>query len=189
MTNSDDLLEKYSNVFDPDGNSPIKRVVAKIHVPENTKPLYFRARPLPYALKNKVDVEIDRLLAEKIIEPVEISEWAAPVVSILKKDETIRLCGDYKVTVNKVVSVDTYPIPRIDYLHSNLSHGILFTRLDMRHAYEQLHLNRESRKFVTINTHRGLFTYTRMPYGVSFAPSFFQRVIDAMFSKRFVLLG
>ena len=66
------------------------------------KTLYFRARPLPYALKNKVDVEIDSLLTDKLIEPVEISEWAAPVVPILKKDETIRLCGDYKVTVNKV---------------------------------------------------------------------------------------
>ena len=136
---------------------------------------------MPYALKNKVDVEIDRLLADKIIEPVEIREWAAPVVPILKKDETIRLCGDYKVTVNKFASVDPYPIPRIDDLYAKLSNGKLFTRLDMRHAYEQLHLDRESRKFVTINTHRGLFTYTRMPYGVSSAPSIFQRVIDAMF--------
>ena len=55
------------------------------------------------------------------------------------------------------------------------------TRLDMRHAYEQLHLDRESRKFVTINIHRGLFTNTCMPYGVSSARSIFQRVIDAMF--------
>ena len=117
----------------------------------------------------------------KIIEPVVISEWVDPVVPILKKDETIRLCGDYKVTVNKVTSVDTYPIPRIDDLYAKLSNGKLFTRLDMKHAYEQLHLDRESRKFVTINTHRGLFTYTRMPYGVSSEPSIFQRVIDAIF--------
>ena len=93
---------KYGNVFDPDGSSPIKGVVTNIHVPKNKKTLYFRARPLPYALKNKVDVEIDRLLTDTLIEPVEISEWAAPVAPILKKDETIRLCGDYKVTVNKV---------------------------------------------------------------------------------------
>ena len=86
-------------------------------------------------------MEIDRLLTEKIIEPVEISEWAAPVVPILKKDETIRLCGDYKVTVNKVASVDTFPIPRIDDLYAKLSNRKLFTRLDMRHAYEQLHLD------------------------------------------------
>ena len=136
LTLIDDLLKKYRNVFDPDGNLPIKGVEAKIHVPENTKPLFFKARPLPYALNNKVDVEIDRLLAEKIIEPVEISEWAAPVVPILKKDVTIRLCGDYKVTVNKVASVDTYPIPRIDDLYAKLSNGKLITTLYMRHAYE-----------------------------------------------------
>ena len=51
----------------------------------------------------------------------------------------------------------------------------------MRHAYEQLHLDRESGKFGTINTHSGLFTYTRMLYGVSFVTSIFQCVIDAMF--------
>ena len=51
----------------------------------------------------------------------------------------------------------------------------------MRQAYEHLHFDRESRKFVTINTHRGLFICTRMPYGESFAPSIFQHVIDAMF--------
>ena len=93
---------------------------------------------------------------------------------MLKKDEAIRLCGDYKVTVKKVASVDTYPIPRIDDLYAKLSNGKLFTRLYMRHAYE-------SRKSVTINTHRGLLTYTRMPYGVPSAPIIFQCVIDAMF--------
>ena len=71
LTLIDGLLKKYSNVFDPAGNSPIKGVVEKIHVPEHTKPLYFRARTFPYALKNKVDVEIERLLSEKVIEPVE----------------------------------------------------------------------------------------------------------------------
>ena len=112
---------------------------------------------------------------------MEISEWAAPVVHIVKHDESIRLCGDYKVTVNKVANVDTYPIPRINDLYAKLSGGTLFTRLEMRHAYEQLSLDPESRKYVTINSHRGLFTYTRMPYGASSAPSIFQRVMDSMF--------
>ena len=48
----------------------------------------------------------------------------------------------------------------------------------MRHAYEQMALHPESRKYVTINTHRGLFTYERLPYGVSSAPGIFQRVMD-----------
>ena len=54
------------------------------------------------------------------------------------------------MTVNKVASVNTYPILRIDYRYANLMNGKLLTILDMRHAYVQLHLDRESRKFVTI---------------------------------------
>ena len=69
-------------------------------------------------------MEIDRLMENKV------------VVAILNKDETNRLCDDYKLTMNKVASVDTYPIPRIHYLCVKLSNRKLFTRLDMRHAYE-----------------------------------------------------
>ena len=58
-------------------------------------------------------------------------------------------------------------------LYAKLSGGKIFTSLDLRHAYEQLPLAAESQKYVTINTHRGLFTYTRLPYGVSVAPSIF----------------
>ena len=58
---------------------------------------------------------------------------------------------------------------------------LIFTNLDLRHAYEQLPLAAKSRTYVIINTHRGLFTYPRLPYGVSVAPSIFQRVIDSLF--------
>ena len=85
--------------------------------------------------------------------------------------------------VNRVAEMDTYPIPNIRDLYAKLSVGNLFTKLDMSKAYEQLSLDVESRKYVTINTHRGLFTYKRMPYGVSSAPSIFQRVIDSLFQR------
>ena len=84
-------------------------------------------------------------------------------------------------TVNKVASVDSYPIIRIDYLYAKLSNGKLFTRLHMRLTYEELHLDRESITFVTNITHRGLFTNTRITYSVSSAQSIFQCVIDVMF--------
>lgn len=175
------LLRKYSQVFDLTNSKPVKGIEAKIHVPADAKPSYYKPRDIPYAIKELLDNEIDRLLSEGIIVPVTHSDWAAPVVPVVKTDRKIRLCGDYKITVNKCATNESYPLPKIEDLYAKLSGGKLFTSLDLRHAYEQLPLAIDSRKYVTINTHRGLFTYTRLPYGVSAAPSIFQRVIDSLF--------
>ncbi|XP_043080595.1 uncharacterized protein K02A2.6-like [Puntigrus tetrazona] len=140
----------------------------------------FKARSVPYAMKAKVEAEIERLLREHIIEPVKHSEWAAPVVPVLKPDNTIRLCGDYKLTVNRVSKLEQYPIPRIEDLFATLSGGKKFTNLDMSHAYHQIALDAESRKYVTVNTHKGLFTYRVLPFGVSSSPAIFQRTIEGV---------
>ena len=80
----------------------LKGAKPKVHVPEGATPRFFKPRSLPYAKRGKVESEIDRLVGEGILKPVEFSEWAAPIVPVLKPDNTIRLCGDYKVTVNQV---------------------------------------------------------------------------------------
>ena len=69
-------------------------------------------------------------------------------------------------------------IPRIEDLFANLKKGKSFTTLDLSQAYQQLTLDEESRKCVVINTHKGLFKYTRLPYGISSAPGIFQGVMD-----------
>ena len=124
---------------------------------KEASPRFFKARPLPYALKEKVEFELERLVKEGVIEPVQFSEWAAPIVPIVKVDNSIRICGDYKLTVNRVCKVDSYPIPKIEDLLANLAGGKTFSKLDLSHAYSQLPLDEESKKFVTINTHKGLF--------------------------------
>ena len=58
--------------------------------------------------------EIDRLAKSGIIEPVEFSDWAAPIVPVVKTDGSIRICGDYKVTVNQTAKLDKYPLLWID---------------------------------------------------------------------------
>jgi hypothetical protein len=69
---------------------------------------------VPYAIKENVEQELDRLLDCGIIEPVEFSEWAAPIVPVVKGDGSVRIYGDYKVTVNTVSKLDNYPIPKTD---------------------------------------------------------------------------
>ena len=75
---------------------------------------------------------------------------------------------------------DSYHLPKIEDLYANISGGMIFTSLDLHHVYKQLPLAAESRHYVIINTHRGRFTNTRLPYGVSVAPSAFQRVVDSL---------
>ena len=99
-------------------------------------------------------------------------------VHVLKQNGRVQICGDYKLTVNGVAKLDTYPLPRIEDLFSSLSWGKYFSNLDLAQAYLQLPLDEASRKYVTINTQKRLYQYTRLPFGVASAPSIFQRIMD-----------
>ena len=105
---------------------------------------------------------MDHLLAEGTISPAEFSEWATPIVPIVKPDGTIRICGDFEVTLNEVSKLDNYPIPKTEDLLAQLGGGVQFTKLDLSQAYQQLELEEESKKYTTINTHKGLFEYNRL---------------------------
>ena len=97
----------------------------------------------------------------------------------MKSDShNVRICGDYKVTINKVAKLDGYPLPRIDDIFSRLSGGTVFSKLDLTSAYQQIELDEETRKYTTINTPKGLFQYTRLPFGISSAPAIFQRIME-----------
>ena len=65
----------------------------------------------------------------------------------------------YKLTVNRVASLEKYQLPRIEDMISSLGKGKVFTKLDLANAYFQVELEQESKKFVTISTHKGLFQY------------------------------
>ena len=126
----------------------------------------------------KVEKELDHLLTLGIIRPVQFSDWAAPIVPVLKGDGRVRICGDYKVTINQAAKLEKYPIPPIDELFASLSGGRCSQSWTCRTPYLQVPLEEASQKYVTINTHRGLFVYTRLPFGIASAPSIFQRVME-----------
>ncbi len=89
------------------------------------------------------------------------SEWAAPIVPVVKRDGNVRICGDYKLIVNTVLKTDPYPLPRIEDIFASLSGGKTFTKLDLEHAYQQVPLTEAAQKYTTVNTHKGLFQYKR----------------------------
>ena len=104
MSNSDSLhvvLARHPTIFE-ESLGLVQGTTAKIHVDPTAQPKFFKARPVPYALRDKVDKELDHLVKEGVIQPVTHSDWAAPVVPVIKCDGSVHLCGDYKITVNKI---------------------------------------------------------------------------------------
>ena len=74
-------------------------------------------------MKASVEEEFNRLEKIGVLERVDYSEWAAPVVVVRRKDGRVRICGDYKVTVNPALDVNQYPLPRPEDLFATLAGG------------------------------------------------------------------
>ena len=126
------------------GLGTLKGFKAKIYVDSDAVPRFHPARSVQ---RDRVDKELKRLQEEGTLEPVDISEWAAPIVAVLKSDKnSVRICGDFSVTINPVSKLDRYPIPKVEDLFSRLSGGKYFTKLDLSHAYQQVPLEENPRK-------------------------------------------
>ena len=115
---------------------------AKIHVHQ----MHNLARPIPFV---KVKDRLDRLQQVGI---VQFSDWAMPIVSVVKGDSWVRIYSDYRLTVNQISELDSYPLPNVV---TCMSGGKSFSKLDLQHAYQQLVLDEELRQ---VTTHKGLAT-------------------------------
>lgn len=171
---------KYSEVF-ADGLGRFTGGKVSVHVREGARPVFMRARPLAYALREPVERALAQLQRDGILSPVERSDWATPIVPIVKKDGNIRICADYKLTLNKVIEVDRYPLPRVEELLLRLRGGKHFSKIDLSQAYAQFELD-DTKKYTVINTHKGLFMYNRLVYGLSSSPGIFQRRLEQLFA-------
>ena len=118
----DNVLAKHKSVFH-DELGTMQGTKAKLFVKPDSKPKFFKPRPVPHALYGAIEQELNRLESMGVIEKVRYSEWAAPIVPVVKPDNSIRVCGDYKVTVNFVLEVDQHPLPNPEELFLTLRGG------------------------------------------------------------------
>ncbi|XP_023247299.1 uncharacterized protein LOC106644044 [Copidosoma floridanum] len=115
-----------------------------------------------------------------LYQPVKSRQWATPLVPVLKANGEIRLCGDFKVTVNPCLEIDRHPIPRLSDLSTKLAGGKIFRKLDRNQAYQQVLVDNESKQLLVLSTHKGLYACNRLMYGVASAPGLFQREIETL---------
>ena len=174
-----ELSTTFSNIFSQKLGL-FKHGTIHLNLRKDVQPKFFKARPLPFALRQRVESEISRLVKLNILEAVDYCDWGTPIVPIIKKNGSVRLCGDYKVTLNQFLEIDQYPLPRIEELFLKLQGGKTFSRLDLSQAYQQVALDKESQLLTTISTHKGLFKYTRLPFGIACAPAKFQKLMETL---------
>ncbi|KAL1435107.1 hypothetical protein MTO96_011271 [Rhipicephalus appendiculatus] len=150
---ADSALSEFSEVFE-EGLGNYVGTPVSLHLDPNIQPVRLKARRLPFAIQPKVE-ELDRLVQQGVLEPVTQPTWETPILTVLKSNGDVRICGDYKSTINKALKQHPYPIPVVSQLLSSLSGGKCFAKLDLAQAYQQLCVDEASADVQTIATHRG----------------------------------
>jgi len=136
-------------------------------------------RRLPFGLRDKVDQKLDELLDKDIIDevPNTPTTWVSPLVVAPKPDEDIRVCIDMR-RANEAIVRERHPIPTIEEILYDLNRATVFSKLDLKWGFHQVELEEESREITTFVTHRGLYRYKRLMFGISSAPEKHQKIIS-----------
>ena len=140
------------------------------------KPIKFKARPLPFAIKEQVKEALNEQIDAGLIRKSR-SEWAAPLHVVHKPDGSVRLTVDFK-GLNEVIKFDPYPMPNSKDLFSKLTQSKYFSKLDFIKAYHQFPTAKESIKYTSFICEFGQYEYPTMPMGIKTAAAWFQRCVD-----------
>ena len=147
-------------------------------IPTTGNPVKVPPRRVPAHYREEVDRQIRTMLEQGIIEESS-SPWMAPAVFVPKKSGDLRLCVDYR-ELNKRTTKDAYPLPLPDEVQDRLSGSTVFSTLDLQSGYWQLPVSPTDQEKTAFcpGPGMGLFEFRRMPFGLSGAPSSFQRLMD-----------
>ncbi|XP_041361078.1 uncharacterized protein K02A2.6-like [Gigantopelta aegis] len=172
------IPDRFPQLFS-DKIGKVKGFKHKIKVRSDVKPVQQKLRRLPFAVRNAVSAELKKLENSDIIERIDASEWISPIVVAWKKDGSVRVCVDLRKP-NEAIIEDRYPLPNIDEMISEMHGATHFSKLDLKSAYHQLELVESSRDLTAFITHEGLFRFKRVCFGLSSAPSCFQKMMSTI---------
>src|SRR5260370_4941821 len=120
------------------------------------------------------------MLEKKVIRPSQ-SEYSSPVVLVKKKDGRTRFCIDNRA-LNEITIKDKYPLPLIDDMLNNLRASKYLSTFDLYSGYWQCPLAEKDKHKTAFICSEGLFEFNVLNFGLSNAPSFFQRYMNKVFS-------
>eukprot|EP00079_Xenopus_tropicalis_P035743 XP_017949514.1 PREDICTED: uncharacterized protein K02A2.6-like [Xenopus tropicalis] len=107
-----------------------------------------------------------------------VEQLKAILAQASERDGSVRICGDFKVSINPVLQSDKYPLPLIEDIFASLAGGLKFNKIDLAQAYLQMEVEENAKHYLTINTPKGLYRYNRLVFGIASAPAIWQRAMD-----------
>ena len=177
------LFDDYADLFKPELGC-LRDVELEIEFKSESKPIFMKSRPVPFAIQDDLARAYDAGIARGVWTPTQFNDWGTPVVPIRKPPLSgddkprLRVCRDCSVTVNPQLAVHRHPLPLPEELMRKLGGGYGFTKIDLADAYHQVRLGPESRKRLALSTHRGVLLQNVLPFGISSAPGYFQKIMD-----------
>jgi hypothetical protein len=172
---------EFPDVFPEDlpGLPPERDVEFVIELKPGTTPISRRSYRMPSNELAELKTQLQDLLEKGFIRPSS-SPWGCPAIFVKKKDQTLRMCVDYR-PLNEVTIKNKYPLPRIDILFDQLTEARVFSKIDLRSGYHQICIRPEDIPKTAFTTRYGLFEYLVMSFGLTNAPSHFTYLMNSVF--------
>ena len=172
---------EFLDVFPEDLPSlpPDRDVQFGIDLKPGTAPISRRAYRMPPKELAELKTQLQELIDKGFIQPSS-SPWGCPAIFVKKKDETLRLCVDYR-PLNEVTIKNKYPLPRIDLLFDQLAGAKVFSKIDLRSGYHQIKIKPEDIPKMAFTTRYGLYEYLVMSFGLMNAPAHFMYLMNSVF--------
>jgi hypothetical protein len=148
--------------------------------PEVQPTCLFTPRRIPHPLLKKVQEELDSMVKQGVISPVEVpTDWCSGLVPVIKPTGKIRICVDL-TALNKAVKREIYPMKTVQENLAKLANGKIFSKLDANSGFWQIPLHEDSKLLTTFITPFGRFAFNRLPFGITSAPEIFQRTMSTI---------
>jgi hypothetical protein len=175
------VVGEYPDVF-PDelpGMPPNRDIEFAIELQPGTAPISKRPYRMPPAELAELKKQLQELLDKGFIHP-STSPWGCPTLFVKKKDESLRLCVDYR-PLNAVTIKNKYPLPCIDVLFDQLVGAKVFSKIDLCSGYHQIKIRASDIPKMAFSTRYGLYEYLVMSFGLTNPPAYFMYLMNSMF--------